>query len=845
MNRRLKRHINKRNPSTYRADIASRRVINLVLAVIFALLLVPSLLHAQNGLSGTIQDPETYDAIDPSGFDPEDAVQRSGMENEMDIHDLLAGGLSGYEPEDAIQLSGFEDEPGLQFSSWEEEAYDISGGQAEFLPGDMQYPPPDFGEGFDLSPDDGEPAVTGLEEDEDFMLPLIVVPDFAEIYDISPVHTERAIFSSRPWDPFYEELISDAPAPDISLLGPISEIKEEGIDFTDVAADWIYHQKSAGLTELRGHVMIIYDTTIITCDEATLDEVNEFYRFFGEGRVFVDDADFTLECDELEIHDAEDRKMIYILGRSTMVVYTDEDAEEPGEDSSRRSRLDYAFKQQDTTITFTGAEYDYENDIFDAHDGVRFEQSDKYAEGVEFHGENETEYMLFTGNCEFWQQDGQWLYEHRVVEDEESPPSRGDKITRALLSVPTTITCDEAEAEGETGWLELRSTGGDVVYFHQDDKHAECDLFTLWYSDDDEVEETEEIPRNLFDEIEGIDEPEKPEEPGEFIKPFGFGSLRLASQYPSGYLPWESDTDIFGENIWNYDFVLPAEIGEQLTGTESKLEPGEIQSANENQTESSDIPGMDYIEGILDEHGIEIPENVDIEELLEDRGLEGLLDGENETETPGVTLEGMGPMAGGPVAGSPEGIPDVPDSEPEEEIEPVGSISELTLETEELITGGPTEEIEGPRNEIIMQGNVFVRQENGDWLFDYDVVDEEEEDEETVEQIRKWANGSCDYLHIWTKDELIEGTGSVFGEQDNQDGAADFLRYLGNLEMLYLKGNVIVNREGKHKLMSNEAFMFFSTKVFEALGAVRTTVMVDVEEERAGIQQEEETSEEQ
>jgi len=35
-------------------------------------------------------------------------------------------------------------------------------------------------------------------------------------------------------------------------------------------------------------------------------EKNEIYRFFGEGRVFVDDADFTLECDELEVHDAEE-----------------------------------------------------------------------------------------------------------------------------------------------------------------------------------------------------------------------------------------------------------------------------------------------------------------------------------------------------------------------------------------------------------------------------------------------------------------------------------------------------------------------------------------------------------
>ena len=90
----------------------------------------------------------------------------------------------------------------------------------------------------------------------------------------------------------------------------------------------------------------------------------------------------------------------------------------------------------------------------------------------------------------------------------------------------------------------------------------------------------------------------------------------------------------------------------------------------------------------------------------------------------------------------------------------------------------------GPRDEILMQGDVFIRQENGDWLFEYGIFDEEEEDEETVEALRNWANGSCDFLHIWTVREIIEATGNVYGEQENQNMFADFMRFLGKLDMI-------------------------------------------------------------
>jgi len=764
------------------ADTALRKVLALIGVSLVILFILPGFLSAQEDLLRISNEGANTEGVDLSGYEEEESVQVSGMEDEI------------AEPGEAIQLSGMG-----------EESFELSPGVAVET-GTVDLPGPSEQPGI-IKPDYFE--LSAGEDEAGYALPPIEIPAFDEIYDLSPAQVESAIFSLRPTDPYYSEVVANAPSPDITLLGPIPTISEEGIEFTDVGADWIFHQKSAGLTELRGHVMIIYDTTIITCDEATLDEQGEIYRFFGEGRVFVDDSDFTLDCDELEIHDAEGEKMIYIYGQSTLVVYADEDAEPPGEDSGRRDRLMYALKQQDSTITFTNAEYDYENDIFDAHGGVRFEQTDKYAEGNEFHGENETEYMHFTGNCEFWQEDGQWLYEHRVIEDDEDPPSKSDRITRALMAVPTTITCDEAEGRGADGWLEMRSYDGNVVYFYQDDKHAECETFTVWYSRE-----------------RGEDEEEVPEEEDTWERPRGYGEPRLASEYPSGYLPWLSEPWPFEEVSRTFEIEIPEPgEGSEPEGTEAEIiEEG--QEEVEPGSEGADVEASE-------EDGEAEPEETEEEVITVD--LEAI----TNSDIPGVTMDGLGPMAGAPV-GSGEWTPPGSGEGAVEDLQPVpGSLSELPEEVEEVLTGEltPEEDIEGPRNEVIMRGNVFIRQENGDWLFDYDVVREEEEDEETIEQYRKWANGSCDYLHVWTRDEIVEATGTIFGEQDNQDLACDFLRYLGKLDMLYLRGSIILHREGKHQLMSNEAFMFLSTNVFEAFGQVQTTVTVDVEESRNGAQE--------
>jgi hypothetical protein len=650
--------------------------------------------------------------------------------------------LSGGNGDQTVQPSGGNGDQAVQPSGGEEE---LPAGSAGIF---------DLGPSLSSGDETTEEAPVDRSAGEtETALPQIELLE-GEPYEKSPSEAEGVI-GLRPKSEYYDEVVKDAPKPDISLLGPIPEKLDKGVEFSDVAADWIYYQKSTGMTELKGHVMIIYDTTIISSDEAVLDEKNKIYHFFGEGRVFVDDSDFTLDCDDLEIHDAETEKMILIKGASTMVVFADKEAVKPTKTATNRAKLEYALKQQDTTITFTDAEYNYDKHIFDAHGGVRFEQSDKYASGGDFHGEDERDYMLFKDKCEFWQKDGKWLYTYDIVKDKESPPSRGDKIKRALLSVPTTITCLEAEAEGEDGWLELRNAPGDVVYFKQDDKHAECDKFTIWYTEEEETQaeiiEPQTGPQNLLVEKEEAKTEEKPK----YVRPPGFGTLYPESTYSAEFIPWEANPI----PRWSSEGTGTAQDYSLSTG-----QPEGLDSSVNYQVSSAEPDVFNTSTGIM-----------------------------NEVTEPGGLLDEMRAESG---------------------------------------VESSTQNSKVPHNEMLMQGNVFARQENGDWLFTYDIVNEKDEDEDTVKQYRKWANASTDLLHVWMDDNKVEAIGSVKGEQDNQNGAADFVRYIGDFDMAYIRGNILINREGKHSVSSGEGFLFFSTKVFQALGNVVTKLMVDVQKEQ-------------
>ena len=143
---------------------------------------------------------------------------------------------------------------------------------------------------------------------------------------------------------------------------------------------------------------------------------------------------------------------------------------------------------------------------------------------------------------------------------------------------------------------------------------------------------------------------------------------------------------------------------------------------------------------------------------------------------------------------------------------------------------------------MTLEEDVWLHQENGDWLIEGEVVDKDES-EETKEDIRKWATLTCEELIIHTDTEDAEATGEVYIEQEHQNGKADKAFYIREFDMIRLEGNVEVHREEKNTVFANEALLFMSTRIFEARGDVRTTAFIDVEEERGKREEEEESSE--
>ena len=81
---------------------------------------------------------------------------------------------------------------------------------------------------------------------------------------------------------------------------------------------------------------------------------------------------------------------------------------------------------------------------------------------------------------------------------------------------------------------------------------------------------------------------------------------------------------------------------------------------------------------------------------------------------------------------------------------------------------------------------------------------------------------------------------NVYVEQEHQNGKSDEAFYLRKFDMIHLVGNVEVQREDKNTVFAEEAFLFMTTRIFEARGNVRSTAWVDVEEERSQREEEEE-----
>ena len=143
---------------------------------------------------------------------------------------------------------------------------------------------------------------------------------------------------------------------------------------------------------------------------------------------------------------------------------------------------------------------------------------------------------------------------------------------------------------------------------------------------------------------------------------------------------------------------------------------------------------------------------------------------------------------------------------------------------------------------LTLDGDVWLHQENGDWLFEGEVISEDESDK-VKEDARKWATLTCDILYWHTDTEDAEAEGDVYIKQEHQNGKADRADYIRKYDVIRLFGNVAVKREEKHTLFCDEAMLFMTTRIFEALGDVRTTAWLDVDEELDKREEEKEKEE--
>ena len=244
--------------------------------------------------------------------------------------------------------------------------------------------------------------------------------------------------------------------------------------FTLVYADFIDSDKIEGITELHGNVRIQYKDNVIESEEAIIHKEEDWARFFGEGGVFAKNDDGELRCDELEAH--FDTKIAYLTGPVDIIRYanTEDELDRLPDDATKREKIERALKKKETHITCIDAEYAWGDKIVDLHNGVRIEQEDKYVECEELHSENKTEEGLLTGDVVLHQDNGQWLFDEKVITDED------ELVTHVVGREKTTVYCDELEYKSEDDWYQLR----DNVHGVQPDKEGKCDTLTFDDSED-------------------------------------------------------------------------------------------------------------------------------------------------------------------------------------------------------------------------------------------------------------------------------------------------------------------------------------------------------------------------
>lgn len=263
--------------------------------------------------------------------------------------------------------------------------------------------------------------------------------------------TPRMTEPGPPPVPHLGDLPPGRPDPEIffdpsTLPGPlpppptVTQRPAPGSRFTDIQADHLIQDRIEELLTLDGNVVVVYEDITIRAQQGLINEREESAAFWGEGGVEVESDDGLLNTLDLTLEFAEETKKLTAVGEVHAVIFAKEPQPlAPG--ATRRDKFTRAFRERETTLTGDVLHYWWGTREFhlwaEERPLAEVLQPGRTAKARDIQYTREpAELIRLEGAVELWQENGQWLYDHDLIERKDS------KVLKALMAVPSTVTCD-------------------------------------------------------------------------------------------------------------------------------------------------------------------------------------------------------------------------------------------------------------------------------------------------------------------------------------------------------------------------------------------------------------------
>lgn len=133
---------------------------------------------------------------------------------------------------------------------------------------------------------------------------------------------------------------------------------------------------------------------------------------------------------------------------------------------------------------------------------------------------------------------------------------------------------------------------------------------------------------------------------------------------------------------------------------------------------------------------------------------------------------------------------------------------------------------DGKAKRLLLEGAVRMSQDNGEWLFEGEFIDKDE-DEDVKKRARDKIDVTADYLESLYGEKQMRMTGGITVRQGKSEAAGNSLWYYGNDKLTVIEGSVIVNDEDGRKLNAGRIVYDGKKKEMEAFNSIRGTGYAD------------------